>query len=81
MCIRDRNDGQGNCNLTRKAAAEVLAAWLATDPTQSGDPDFLIIGDLNSYAKEDPITALRDAGFTNLVAVSYTHLDVYKRQV
>lgn len=63
----DQNDGQGNCNLTRKAAAEVLAAWLATDPTQSGDPDFLIIGDLNSYAKEDPITALRDAGFTNLV--------------
>ena len=51
----DAGDGQGNCNLTRKAAAEALVDWLATDPTGSDDPDFLIIGDLNSYAKEDPI--------------------------
>jgi uncharacterized protein len=48
-------DGQGNCNQTRKAAAEALVDWLATDPTGSDDPDFLIMGDLNSYAKEDPI--------------------------
>jgi hypothetical protein len=61
-------DGQGNCNLTRTAAAEELAEWLATDPTGSGDSDVLIIGDLNSYAKEDPIVALQDAGYTDLVA-------------
>lgn len=29
--------------------------WLATDPTGSGDPDVLIMGDLNSYALEDPM--------------------------
>ena len=40
-------------------AAEALVDWLATDPTGSGDPDFLIIGDLNSYAKEDPIDAIK----------------------
>ena len=34
------------------AAAQALVDWLATDPTGSGDPDFLIIGDLNSYAME-----------------------------
>jgi uncharacterized protein len=51
----DTGDGQGNCNQTRRAAAEALVDWLATDPTGSDDPDFLIIGDLNSYAKEDPI--------------------------
>ena len=34
----DTGDGQGNCNLTRKAAAEALVDWLATDPTGSGDP-------------------------------------------
>jgi hypothetical protein len=28
----------------------------------------LIIGDLNAYAKEDPITALEGAGYTNLVS-------------
>ncbi len=54
----DLNDGQANCNLTRTAAAPALADYLATDPTGSGDPDFLIIGDLNAYAMEDPITAL-----------------------
>ena len=55
----DTGDGQGNCNLTRKAAAEALVDWLATDPTGSGDRDALIIGDLNSYAMEDPIDAVK----------------------
>jgi predicted extracellular nuclease len=30
--------------------------------TRSGDPEFLIIGDLNAYAMEDPIAALKSAG-------------------
>ena len=55
----DAFDGQGNCNLTRKAAAEAIVDWLATDPTNSNDPDFLIMGDLNSYAMEDPIDAIK----------------------
>jgi predicted extracellular nuclease len=40
--------------------------WLATDPTSSSDPDFLIIGDLNAYAMEDPVTAITGAGYANL---------------
>jgi hypothetical protein len=56
----DDDPVQGNCNLTRTLAAEALVDWLATDPTESGDPDHLIIGDLNSYDKEDPIDALID---------------------
>ncbi len=63
----DAGDGQGNCNIVRTNAANVLASWLATDPTGAGDPDILIIGDLNSYAKEDPVTALKNAGYTNLI--------------
>lgn len=55
----DTGDGQGNCNLTRELAAQALVDWLATDPTGSGDPDVLIVGDLNAYAKEDPITAIK----------------------
>lgn len=54
----DLGDGAGNCNLTRKAAAEALVDWLESDPTGSGDGDFLIIGDLNSYDKEDPIDVI-----------------------
>ena len=63
----DTGDGQGNCNLTRTTAAQALAGWLAADPTSSGDPDFLIIGDLNAYAMEDPVTTLKNTGYTNLV--------------
>lgn len=64
----DVADGQANCNETRTAAAEALADFLATDPTGSGDPDFLIIGDLNAYRMEDPIRALEGAGYTDLLA-------------
>ena len=63
----DTGDGSGNCNLTRTAAAEALVDWLETDPTGSGDDDFLIIGDLNSYDKEDPIDALRAGGYVDLI--------------
>jgi predicted extracellular nuclease len=64
----DMGDGQGNCNQTRLSAALALANWLALDPTDSGDTDYFIIGDLNSYAMEDPIQALEDGVFTNLIA-------------
>lgn len=63
----DTGDLQGNCNLTRLAAAEAEAAWLASDPTGSEDPDFLLIGDFNAYAREDPISALEAAGYVSLV--------------
>jgi uncharacterized protein len=63
----DIGDGQGNCNNVRLNAAIAEANWLAGDPTNSGDPDFIIVGDLNSYAKEDPISALEGFGFINLI--------------
>ena len=73
----DTGDGQGNCNVTRRNAARAIVDWLATDPTGSADPDFLINGDLNSYAMEDPIDAIKAGSddiagtaddFANLVA-------------
>ncbi|MGV8750360.1 hypothetical protein ACV36R_31000, partial [Pseudomonas aeruginosa] len=42
--------------------------WRAGDPTGAKEPDRLIIGDLNSYAKEDPVNVIRGAGYTDLVA-------------
>ena len=63
----DAGDGQGNCNVVRTNAAHVLTDWLATDPTGIGDGDVLLVGDLNSYAMEDPVTAIKNAGYTNLV--------------
>jgi len=55
----DLGDGQGNCNLTRTAAATVLVDWLESDPTEAESGMYVIIGDLNSYAKEDPIDAIK----------------------
>lgn len=63
----DTGDGSGNCNLTRAKAAQALVTWLAGDPTSTGDPDFLIIGDLNAYDKEDPIDTFTAGGYTDLL--------------
>jgi predicted extracellular nuclease len=63
----DLNDGQGNCNQTRKRAAQAIVDWLATNPTGDTSGRYLVIGDLNSYAKEDPIKALEDGGYVNLI--------------
>lgn len=63
----DTGDGAGNCNVTRTQAAIALAEWLAGDPTGQGAGNELIIGDLNSYDKEDPIDAFRAAGYTDLI--------------
>ncbi len=65
--VPDAGDGQGNCAPVRVNAVNALAAWLASDPTGTGDPDVLMVGDYNSYASEDPITALKKHGFTNLI--------------
>jgi hypothetical protein len=65
----DIGDGQSAWNVTRTAQANALTAWLATNPTGDADPDVLIIGDLNAYAKEDPITAIKNAGYVNLTEV------------
>ncbi|SLN12085.1 Endonuclease/Exonuclease/phosphatase family protein [Roseivivax jejudonensis] len=78
----DQRDGAGNSDALRTNASEALADWLATDPTGVGDEDVLIIGDLNAYAAEAPISALRegaddmlgtDDDFTNLVEGEYSY--------
>lgn len=71
----DLGDGAGNCNLTRLGAAQALVDWLATDPTDSGDSDFLIIGDLNSYDKEDPIDAIL-AGPDDVMGTGDDYIDL-----
>ena len=75
----DDDPEQGSCNLTRTLAAQILADWLRTDPTGSGDADYLIIGDLNSYDMEDPIDALKARGYTDLVLRDIGPEDVFVR--
>lgn len=57
----DTGDGQGNSNAIRVAQARALAAFaeqFAGTPT-------LLVGDFNSYSKEDPLKALTDAGWVH----------------
>ncbi|MBT1450040.1 ExeM/NucH family extracellular endonuclease [Glaciecola sp. XM2] len=72
----DTQTGQGSCNLTRTLAAQALTTFLAEN---FGDTPTLIIGDLNAYAKEDPIRTILETGYTDLAnlfggaqAYSYT---------
>ncbi|HUG32649.1 MAG TPA: ExeM/NucH family extracellular endonuclease [Acidimicrobiia bacterium] len=61
----DVDDGQGNCNLTRVAQSEALLGFV--DQLGEDSSGVLVIGDLNSYAMEDPIVTLEEAGLTDLV--------------
>ncbi|GGO72637.1 ExeM/NucH family extracellular endonuclease [Bowmanella pacifica] len=74
----DQGDGQGCYNARRMAQSEALIDWLAQDEELSANPNQLVIGDLNAYAKEDPIRAFTGNGFTNLMethvgAQAYTY--------
>lgn len=62
----DINDGAANGNQTRLNGATALNAWLDTDPTGSGDSDFIILGDLNAYPEETPIAFLESEGYADL---------------
>jgi hypothetical protein len=71
----DAGDGQGESNGTRVRQAQDLVTWLATKPTGTTDPDYLILGDLNAYAKEDPLTILANAGYSSVLpATSYSYV-------
>ncbi|MCZ2817950.1 ExeM/NucH family extracellular endonuclease [Modestobacter sp. VKM Ac-2984] len=59
-------DGQGNFNGDRVRQAESLVAFAEQLEAQTGDPDVILMGDFNAYTQEDPIEALRTAGYVDL---------------
>ncbi len=70
----DQNDGQGKFNATRLAEAKsVLSQYNSNKASIFKDPDILIMGDLNAYAKEDPIRHLIGKDMTDLHR--YFHAD------
>lgn len=64
----DADYGQGCWNAKRVAQAQGLVNLMAQLQLSTGDPDVLVIGDLNAYGEEDPILALTDNGFVNQLA-------------
>ncbi|WP_455584115.1 ExeM/NucH family extracellular endonuclease [Bacteroides sp.] len=63
----DQHDGQGNSNNQRMSEAYTLINELNNTIAYYEDPDVLILGDLNSYSKEDPIRILTNASLVNLL--------------
>ena len=63
----DQKDGQGCWNPMRLASAKKMSAWVKTIAASTGTDNILILGDMNAYRNEDPINAIRDAGFTELM--------------
>ena len=61
-------DGQGNNNLTRTLSSEAVLRFLETNPTGVETDNVILVGDLNAYAQEDPLTTLADSGLNNLLA-------------
>ncbi|MEN6556296.1 MAG: ExeM/NucH family extracellular endonuclease [Anaerolineaceae bacterium] len=73
----DLLDGAGNCNLTRKAAAQALVDWLANPVYFPDVENALIIGDLNSYDYEDPIDMIK-LGADDAAATGDDYVDLMK---
>ncbi len=63
----DQKDGQGCYNAYRTTAVDKLVQWIAKNPTQVQNPNYLLVGDMNSYAKEDPILAFEKANYKVLL--------------
>ena len=62
----DQGDGQGSYNAARVKEAQSILSNYPSYTSIFGDEDFLIVGDLNAYGKEDPITTLIDGGMIDL---------------
>ena len=63
----DQNDGQGCWNPTRVKAVDQIVQWLAKNPTQVPKQNALLVGDMNSYAKEEPILSFEKANYKVLL--------------
>ena len=62
----DQGDAQGSYNAARVKEANSIVTNLSSYQSQFDDEDMLIVGDLNAYAKEDPIRTFLDAGMIDL---------------
>lgn len=73
----DQGDGQGASNRARVQQAEALVDFVASLEEQTDTDRVFLLGDFNSYAKEDPLAIIEDAGFVN-VDQSLTDEETYQ---
>lgn len=69
----DVGDGQGNCVQTRTNAASALVEWIESFTAQQ---EVLVLGELNAFAREDPVAAFTQAGYTDMLQI-FWGVDAY----
>jgi 5'-nucleotidase len=62
----DSGDGQSASNGSRKLQAAALRDWVATVQAETKVDSVVLAGDFNSYAMEDPLRILYDAGYADV---------------
>jgi predicted extracellular nuclease len=62
----DIDQGEGAWNQKRTQQAARLLEFTRRLQKTTGDPDVLVIGDLNAYSEETPVRVLRDGGLKHL---------------
>ena len=65
---KDKGDGQGAYNATRRSQAVAITKALKQFAAKQPSPRVLVLGDLNAYQQEDPIDALRASGLVDVVS-------------
>lgn len=63
----DLGDGQACFNDRRRNQAMLVATFVNSIVTSTGDSDVLVVGDLNAYAQEDPVDVFRAAGLVEQI--------------
>ena len=63
-------DGQGCWNEARTSAARAMSAWVLDLAQSRASGRALVLGDMNAYRMEDPITAIIESGLKDLTAPS-----------
>lgn len=64
----DQGDGQGCWNALRVQQAQALRNFVADLQARAGDDDVLVMGDLNAYGREEPVTELLDNGYIDQIS-------------
>ncbi len=63
---RNKGDGQGAFNASRRAQSLAICDYINQLSQGDEQPRVLVVGDLNAYAQEDPIDAMRAKGLVDL---------------
>ncbi|MGM0433653.1 MAG: ExeM/NucH family extracellular endonuclease [Pseudomonadota bacterium] len=63
-----QGDGEGCWSAHRNAATRRLLQWLERLRDPMAAPKVVLVGDLNAYARETPLSLLEQAGYRNVLA-------------